>query len=76
MPGRKFPSGKFLRRCERHRRRLACLGQDGEDGVGVLAGDVEAAVVAELHVERVDHRRDVLRCHATSAKWNVSPCRR
>ena len=46
-----------------HRRRLACLGQDGEDGVGVLAGDVEAAVVTELHVERVDHPPDLLGGH-------------
>ena len=63
MPGRKFPSGKLLRRCERHRRRLARLRQDGDDGVGVLARDVEPAVVAELHVEGVDHRRNVLGGH-------------
>jgi len=44
-------------------RGLACLGQDGKDGVGVLARDVEAAVVAELHVERGDHRRDLLGRH-------------
>ena len=48
---------------KRHRRGLARLGQDGKDGVGVLARHVQAAIVAELYVEGMDHRRNVLGCH-------------
>ena len=61
--GKKVSVGETLAEVERHRRGLARLRQDGKDGVGVLARDVQAAVVAELHVEGVDHRRNVLGCH-------------
>ena len=61
--GEEVSVGETLAEVRGHRRRLARLRQDGDDGVGVLARDVEAAVVAELHVERVDHRRDVLGGH-------------
>src|ERR1700722_19446988 len=55
--------GETLAEVGRHRRGLARLRQDGKDGVGVLARDVKAAVVAELHVEGMDHRRNVLGGH-------------
>jgi hypothetical protein len=61
--GKEVSVGETLAEVERHRRGLARLRQDGNDGVGVLARDVQAAVVAELNVEGVDHRRNVLGCH-------------
>ena len=42
---------------------MRVFGRMASDGVGVLAGDVEAAVVAEFYVEGVDHRRNVLGGH-------------
>ena len=61
--GQEVPVGKALAKVRGHRRGLSRLGQDGQDGVGVLARDVEAAVVAELYVEGVDHRRNVFGRH-------------
>ena len=58
--GKKIAVGKARPQMRRNGRGLASLRQDSEDGVGVLACDVEAAIVADLHVERVDHRRDML----------------
>ncbi len=61
--GEEVAVGEALAKVRGHRRGLSRLRQDGEDGVGVLAGDVEAAVVAEFYVEGVDHRRYVFRGH-------------
>ena len=61
--GKKVSIGETLAEVERHRRGLARLRQNGKDGVGVLARNVEAAVVAKFHVEGVDHRRNVLGGH-------------
>ena len=61
--GKEVPVGKPLAEVWRHGRRLARLRQNGNDGVGVLARHVEPAVIAQFHVERVDHRRNVLRGH-------------
>ena len=60
---KKVSVGKTFAEVKRHWRGLACLRQNGKDGVGILARYVQAAVVAELYVERVDHRRNVLGCH-------------
>ena len=59
--GQEVPVGKGLAEVRRHGRRLARLRQKGDDGVGVLTRHIEPAIVAELHVEGVDHRRHVLR---------------
>src|SRR5271167_3710547 len=51
---KKVPVGKVLAQVRRYGRRLARSWQDGNDRVGILARDVEPAVVAEFHVKRVD----------------------
>ena len=61
--GEEVSVGEALAEVRGHRRGLARLRQDGEDGVGVLAGDVETPVVAEFYIEGVDHRRNVLGSH-------------
>ena len=58
--GEEVAVGEILAEVRGNRRRPACLRQDDEDRVGVLARDVQATIVADLHVERVDHRRDLL----------------
>jgi hypothetical protein len=61
--GKEVSIWETLAEVERHRRGLERFWQHSKDGVGVLARDVQAAVVAELYVEGVDHRRNVLGCH-------------
>ena len=61
--GKEVSVGEILAEVGRHRRGLARLRQDGQDGIGVLARNVEPAVVSQFHVERVDHRRNVLDRH-------------
>jgi hypothetical protein len=72
---KKISIGKTLAEVGRYRGGLARLRLDGKDGVGVLARDVQTAVVAELHVEGWTIADTSLAVTITSAKWNMSPLR-
>jgi hypothetical protein len=66
--GKEVPVGIVLAEVCRHGRRLARFRQNGDHGVGVLTRHIEPAIVAGLHVEGVDYRRNVLGGHYHSGE--------
>src|SRR5580704_9353093 len=57
--GEKLPVGIVLEEVRGHRCGFTGLRYKRQHGVGVLAGDVDAAIVPQLHVEGVHHRRNL-----------------
>ncbi len=43
-----------------HRCQHAGLRYERQHGVGILAGDVDATIISQIHIEGVHHRRDLL----------------
>ena len=58
--GKKFSLRKIFLQVRRHRCGRESLRHNRHHGIRVLAGDVNAAVIAQLDVERMHHGRDSL----------------